>query len=77
MTKEEHEIMIWFNTRALVEAHKRRDEDAMRFYSQQKQRLKKQHYCADCFTPINGNSTRCLLHANKHRYWARRLVESS
>jgi len=77
VTKEEHEILVWFNTRALIDAHKRGDDEAMRFHSQQKEKLKKHTFCADCYVPINPRSTRCLLHANKHRYWSRRLVEAS
>lgn len=74
MTFTENQILLGINRAELIDARNRGDDDEAKRLSQKKQRLKKQRYCPDCFVPINGNSLRCLLHANKHRFWARRLT---
>lgn len=75
MTFTEHEILTELNRMALKDAHRRGDEEGMRHHSQEKEKLKKFHYCVDCHVRINRRSTRCLLHANMHRFWARTLCE--
>lgn len=74
MTWTEHEILTELNRAALKAAHRRGDGEASRKYSQEKERLKKWCFCVDCHVRINPRSTRCLLHANKHRFWARRIA---
>ena len=75
MTFTENQILLGINRAELVDARQRGDDERAKELSQDKQKLKKQRYCADCHTPICGKSVRCLLHANIHRYWARRICE--
>lgn len=74
MTFTEREILMAINRAELIDARQRNDEEKAKELSQKRQKLKKQRYCVDCFVPINGKSIRCLLHANKHRFWARRIA---
>ncbi len=74
MTFTESQILQAINRAELIDARNRGDDERAKELSQEKQRLKKQRYCADCYVPVNGNSLRCMFHANKHRFWARRLT---
>ena len=59
---------------ALIEAHRSENWELARVLSQEKQKAKKIHHCADCGVRISGDSMRCQMHANVYQFWHHRLT---
>jgi hypothetical protein len=79
VTAIEHDILWQLTKAALIAARRRKDDEAAKRLSQEREKLKRHRWCVDCGVPLSDSawrvgSIRCTMHSNIHKFYPRALA---